>query len=100
VIAAVGTWKGPADALKEVARLSDESVGPWLRAYEGYRGTFVFVDAEREVSQVITLWDSAEHELAARGARAAMRDQLAELAGLEVVDFGVYEVAAHELVSG
>jgi hypothetical protein len=94
----MGTWKGPADALREVARLSDESVGPWLRAYEGYRGTLVFVDEERETSQVITLWDTAEHELAAREARGAMRDQLASLAGLEVVDFGVYEVVAHELV--
>ena len=94
----MGTWKGPASALAEVARLSGESVGPWLRAYEGYRGTFVFVDAEREISQVITLWDTAEHEQAAREARGVMRDQLAGLAGLEVVDFGVYEVVAHELV--
>jgi hypothetical protein len=94
----MGTWKGPVEALAELARLSGESVGPWLRAYEGYRGTLVFVDAEREVSQVITLWDSAEYELAAREARGAMRDQLAGLAGLEVVDFGVYEVTAQELV--
>lgn len=94
----MGTWKGSAEALEEVARLSGESVGPWLRAYEGYRGTLVFSDPDAETSHVITFWDTPEHEQAAREARGAMRDQLAGLAGLEVVDFGVYEVVAHELV--
>jgi hypothetical protein len=94
----MGTIRGPAEALAEISRLAGESVGPWLHAYEGYRGTFVFVDEEGETSRVITLWDTAEHELAAREARGAMRDQLVSMAGLEVVGFDVYEVPVHELV--
>lgn len=94
----MGTVKGSAAALAEVSRLAGESVGPWLRAYEGYRGTFVLVGADGETSRIITLWETAENEEAARTARGAMRDQLVGMAGLEVVGFEVYEVPAFELV--
>ena len=97
MIAAMGTVKGPPEGLAEITRLSDESVGPWLETYEGYRGILVFVDPAGETSRVITLWDSPEHELAARTARGAMRDQLMATAGLEVVGFDVYEVPVAEL---
>ena len=44
----MSTLTGPVSALEEVSRLASESVGPWLREYEGYRGTFVFVDGSAE----------------------------------------------------
>lgn len=93
----MGTVKGPPEGLAEITNVS-ESVGPWLREYDGYRGVIVFIDPGGESSRVITLWDSAEHELAARTARGAMRDQLMATAGLEVVGFDVYEVPVAELV--
>jgi hypothetical protein len=49
-------------------------------------------------SRVITLWETAEAELAARNARGAMRDQLMAIAGLEVASFDVYEVPGHEFL--
>ena len=98
MVAAMSTLRGPVSALADISRLAAERVGPWLREYEGYRGTFVFVDAEAGTSRLITLWNKAEDEERARASRGAMRDQLAATAGLEVVAFEVFEVVAHELV--
>lgn len=95
MIAAMATVSGQAENLAAITEVSDD-VGSWLRQYNGYRGVFVFVDENGESSRVITLWETAEDELAARNARGAMRDQLMAIAGLEVVSFDVYEVPGHE----
>jgi hypothetical protein len=49
---------------------------------------------------VITLWETAQDELAARRSRGAMRDQLMAIGGLQVVGFDVYEVPGHEYLPG
>jgi len=98
MVAAMSTLSGPVSALADISRMAAENVGPWLREYEGYRGTFVFADADEGTSRLITLWDKAEDEERARASRGAMRDQLAATAGMEVVAFEVFEVLAHELI--
>jgi hypothetical protein len=98
MVAAMSTLTGPVSALADVSRLAAENVGPWLREYEGYRGTFVFVDEKSGTARLITLWDTAADEERARASRGAMRDGLAAAAGMDVVDFGVFEVIAHELL--
>ena len=98
MVAAMATVAGPAPGLAELSRMASESVEGWLRGYEGYRGLVVLTDEEGQRSQVITLWETHEAEADARAARGAMRDQIAAMAGMEVVDFGVYEVAVFELV--
>jgi hypothetical protein len=100
MVAAVSTLSGPLQALEDVTRVAGEAVGPWLREYEGYRGTLVFADRAAQTAQLITMWDSAADEERARASRGAMRDQLAATAGMHVVDFTVYEVIAHEVVPG
>lgn len=95
----MATVTGPAEALAAITELSADSVGPWIREYHGYRGLFVFVDEGTATSRVITLWETAADELAARQARGAMRDQLMAMAGLEVVSFEVYDVPGHEYVA-
>jgi len=95
----MATVSGPAASLAAMTQLSGD-VGSRLREYQGYRGIFVFVDESERSSRVITLWETAEDELAARGSRGAMRDQLMSLAGLEVVSFDVYEVPGHDYVAG
>lgn len=97
MVAAMSTLRGPVSALADISRMAADSVGPWLREYEGYRGTFVFVDADAGTSRLITLWEKAEDEARARASRGAMRDQLAATAGMEVVAFEVFEVVAHEV---
>lgn len=99
MVAAMATVSGPAANLAAVTELAGD-VGGWLRQYDGYRGVFVFVDEREKASRVITLWETAEHELAARQTRGAMRDQLMAIAGLDVVSFDVYEVPGHDYVPG
>ena len=93
----MATISGPAGSLAELTELSDD-VGGWLRQYRGFRGVFVFVDENEERSRVITLWETADDERAAREARGAMRDRLMAMAGLEVVSFDVYDVPGHEYI--
>ena len=97
MIAAVATVSGPAASLASITQISGD-VGTWLRQYDGYRGVFVLSDPSEESSRIMTLWNTPEDELAARRSRGAMRDQLMEIAGLEVVAFDVYEVVGHEYV--
>jgi hypothetical protein len=99
MVAAMATVAGPAASLAALTTLSDD-VGGWLRQYVGYRGVFVFADEAEQTSRVITLWETAQDELAARRSRGAMRDQLMAIGGLEVVGFDVYEVLGHEYLSG
>ena len=84
-------------ALADISRLADENVGPWLREYEGYRGSLVFTNEGAQTAHLITLWNTAEDEERARESRGAMRDQLAATAAMEVVGFEVFEVPAYEL---
>ena len=99
MVAAMATISGSAETLAAITELSAD-VGGWLRQYRGYRGVFVFVDGSERTSRVITLWETADDERAARRARGAMRDRLMAMAGLEVVSFDVYEVPGHEYVGG
>jgi hypothetical protein len=98
MVAAMSTLSGPVEALADISRLAGENVGPWLREYEGYRGTLVFTDEAAQTARLITLWETAEDEERARASRGAMRDQLAATAGMEVVGFTVYEVVGFEVL--
>jgi len=97
MVAAMATIEGPVEGLAEIARLASEAVEEWLRGYDGYRGLLVFTDEGAQQSRVVTLWETPEAEAKARTGRGAMRDQIAAAAGMEVVDFGVYEVAVFEV---
>lgn len=97
MVAAMATISGPASGLADISRMASESIESWLRDYEGYRGLIVFTDEDAQRSRVITLWETSEAEARARRGRGAMRDQIAAAAGMEVVDFGVYEVAVFEV---
>ena len=58
MVAAMSTLSGPVSALADISRLAGENVGPWLREYEGYRGTLVFTSEEARTAHLITFWDS------------------------------------------
>jgi len=100
MVAAMSRLTGPVDAIAEISRMGDENLGSWLREYDGYRGVLVLVDDDAHTARLITFWDTAADEERARASRGAMRDQLAATAGMEVVEFGVYDVAANDFVPG
>ena len=99
MVAAMATVTGPATGLAEISRMASESVESWLREYEGYRGLVILTDEAARTSRVMTFWDTHEAEAAPRTVRGAMRDQIVATAGMEVVDFGVYEVPVYEVVA-
>jgi heme-degrading monooxygenase HmoA len=95
----MATISGPVSGLADISRMASETVEPWLREYEGYRGLVVLTDEDTDTSRVITFWATAEDEERARPSRGAMRDAIAATAGMEVVGFEVYEVPVCEIVS-
>jgi len=107
VVAAVVTLKGRPANLATIPELV-ASVGGWLGHYDGYRGVFVLADQDDQeaktsrptsrTSRLITLWDSAEDELAARESRGELRDQLMAMVGVELVAFDVYDVPGHDYI--
>ena len=99
MVAAMATLTGPATGLAEISRMASEAVEGWLRDYDGYRGLLIFTDEGAQTSRVVTLWETAEAEGKARSSRGAMRDQIAAQAGMELVEFGVWEVAVLELAT-
>lgn len=96
MVAAMSRLTGPVAAIAEISRMGDENLGAWLREYDGYRGILVLVDDDGQSARLITLWDTPADEERARASRGAMRDRLAAAAGMEVVEFGVYEVAGYD----
>ena len=98
MVAAMSRLTGPVSVLAEISRMADENLGSWLREYEGYRGILVLADEDGGSTRLITLWETAADEERARVSRGAMRDQLAATAGVEVAEFGVFEVLAYELL--
>lgn len=99
MVAAIATLTGPATGLAEISRMASEAVEGWLRDYEGYRGLVIFTDEGTQTSRVVTLWETRQAEESARASRGAMRDQIAAQAGMELVEFGVWEVAVLELAT-
>jgi hypothetical protein len=96
----MATLTGPATDLAAISRMASEAVAGWLRDYEGYRGLLIFTDEGAQTSRVVTLWETAEAEEKARASRGAMRDQIAAQAGMELLEFGVWEVAVFEPAFG
>jgi hypothetical protein len=92
MVAAMSTVTGPAVGMADIARIAQETIGGWLREYEGYRGLIIFTDEREERARLITLWETAEAEARARHGRGAMRDQIAAMAGMVVEELEVYEV--------
>jgi hypothetical protein len=97
MVAAMAEFTGPVTGLEEIARVAGEAIEGWLGEYDGYRGLVMLTNEDARTARAITLWDSHEDEARTRPGRQAMREQIAASAGLEVVDYRVWEVPVYEL---
>jgi heme-degrading monooxygenase HmoA len=97
MVAAMAEFTGPVTGLADISRMAGEAIEGWLREYDGYRGLVMLSNEDDRTSRVITFWDSVEAEARSRSGRKTMREQIAGSAGLEVVDFRVWEVPVYEL---
>ena len=93
-------FTGPVTEIAEIVRIAGEGIEGWLREYDGYLGLVMLADEESKTSRVITFWDSRDAESRSRPARKTMREQLADTAGLEVVEYRVWEVPVCEVLPG
>ena len=89
---------GPAPEMGNIALMAQEAIEDWLKGYDGYRGLLVFTDQDGAQARIITLWENAEAERRSREGRGAMRDKVAETAGMTVAGMELYEVPVCELV--
>jgi hypothetical protein len=97
MVAAMAEFSGDVTGLADIARMAGEGIEGWLRDYEGYLGLVMLTDEETKTSRVITFWDSPQAEVSSRSGRTTMREQIAGTAGLDVVDYRVWEVPVYEL---
>jgi hypothetical protein len=91
-------FTGTVTELAEIARIAGEGIEGWLREVDGYLGLVMLTDEESQTSRVITFWESSQAELRSRSVRQTMREQIAGTAGLDVVDYRVWEVPVCELL--
>jgi heme-degrading monooxygenase HmoA len=98
MVAAVASITGASPGMAEIARVAAEAMQGWLHEYDGFRGLIVLVNEDAGRSQVISLWETPESEVAARASRAAMRDHVAAAAGMAVQEMVVYDVPVFDVV--
>lgn len=99
MVAAMSLVTGPAPEMANIALMAQEAIEGWLRGYDGYRGLIVFTDQDGARARIITLWENAESEERSRDGRGAMREKVAETAGMTVEAMEVYDVPVYEFVS-
>ena len=87
------TTRGTNDDMVGLARLSGETMAPWLRDIEGFEGLLVLSSQETGVTHVITFWESREVAERHREARRSLRDRITSTVDVEVQETGDYELA-------
>jgi heme-degrading monooxygenase HmoA len=98
MVAAMALVIGPAPEMANIALMAQGAIEDWLRGYDGYRGLLVFTDQDGERARIITLWENAAAEERSREGRGAMRDRVADTAGMTVEGVELYEVPVCELL--
>jgi hypothetical protein len=92
VYASLVTVNGAMEDFDDIAAMAGESLLPWIRQFEGYRGFMVLANAESGVAHFMTLWDSIEAVERSAQSRKEVREQLAKTAGAEIASAGTFSI--------
>jgi hypothetical protein len=92
VYASMVTVNGTMDDFDEIAAMAGESLLPWIRQFEGYKGFLVLVNAESGVAHFMTLWDSLDAVEKSAHSRKQVREQLAKTAGAQIASAGTFSI--------
>jgi hypothetical protein len=92
VYASMVTVNGAMEDFDNIAVMAGESLLPWIRQFEGYRGFIVLANAESGVAHFMTLWDSIEAVERSAQSRKEVREQLAKTAGAEIASAGTFSI--------
>jgi heme-degrading monooxygenase HmoA len=88
----MATVNGPPEDFDKIATMAGESLLPWIRQFEGYKGFMVLADPESGTAHFMTLWESREALEKSAHSRKQVREQLAQTAGAEIASAGAYSV--------
>jgi heme-degrading monooxygenase HmoA len=91
------TTRGKNDDMVGLARISGETMAPWLREIEGFMGLLMLSSQETGVTHVLTFWESREVAEMHREARRSLRDRITATVDVEVLQTEEYEVAFADL---
>jgi len=86
-------FSGEIEDLPGTARMAGESMLSWLQQIEGYRGLMALVDQESGTACFVTFWEDEGAVVKTRASRSSLRDQMASMAGAEVVGTEEFVVA-------
>ena len=87
------TTRGRNEDMVGLARISGETMAPWLREIEGFEGLLMLSSQETGVTQVITFWASREVAEKHAEARRSLRDRITSMVDVEVQETADYELA-------
>jgi hypothetical protein len=90
--ASIVTVRGAQEEFENIAEMAAESLLPWIRQFDGYRGFMVFTDSEAGIAHFMTLWETREALEKSAHSRKEVREQLARTASAEIVSAGAYSV--------
>jgi heme-degrading monooxygenase HmoA len=82
-----------------LARISGETMAPWLREIEGFMGLLMLSSQETGVTHVLTFWESREVAEKHREARSSLRDRITSTVDVEVQETADYELAFADVPS-
>jgi hypothetical protein len=90
--ASMVTVIGAQEEFDNIAAMAGESLLPWIRQFEGYKGFMVFADGETGIAHFMTLWETREALEKSAHSRKQVREQLAKTASAEIVSAGSFSV--------
>ena len=98
--ASMATVNASVADFEKVTAMAGESLLPWIRQFEGYKGFLVLSDPDSGTAHFMTIWDSREALERSAHSRAQVREQLAKTAGAEIASAGAYTVLLADGVAG
>ena len=91
------TTRGTNEDMVGLARISGETMAPWLHEIDGFEGLLMLSSQETGVTHVITFWESREVAEKHREARRSLRDRITSTVDVEVEATEEYDLAFADL---
>ena len=91
------TTTGTNDDMVGLARISGETMAPWLREIEGFLGLVMLSSQDTGVTHVLTFWESRDVAEKHEASRRSLRERITATVDVEVQQTEGYELAFADL---
>lgn len=96
MFARVNTFQAPAERRDEIVRSLQQDFLPRIRQLDGYRGSFTLADQQWGRLLTVALYEDQQSMQAAAEAASALRGEVAQQLGLELISVEEYEVVVDD----